>query len=288
MNVSRRGELLLFAATLCAASGWVTSKYVLYEMPNSMFVAGRFFIAATLLLPFCFQELKRISWSIFKNLIFVGALLAASINVWVHAVSTTNSLAEGAFIMSLAMIIAPLTQWLLLRQKPSSAFWVSLPLATVGMMFLTLKNGWNFDPSLGYFFLSSCLLSAHFVLNKRVSAQLSALPSICIQMFVVAISGAILYVIDGAPSIEVSTSGWFYFALATLLATTMRYLTQTIGQGTTSIATASLIMILEPIWTLLMSVALFGSHLSTTDTLGGALILLSLYVYVKRSSRHGN
>ncbi|WP_117232894.1 DMT family transporter [Vibrio maerlii] len=285
MNASRKGEILLLTATLFAAIGWVTSKYVLIEMPSNLFIAGRFFIASSLLLPFCFKELLKIPMIVLGNLIAIGLLLAASIHVWVYAVSITNSLAEGAFIMSLAMIIAPLTRWIILRKRPNIAFWLSLPMAVAGMMFLTLTKGWNVDESLGYFFLSSSLLSIHFVLNKKTSAEVSPLPSICIQMLVVGATGGILYVIEGMPHIQVSNATWVYFAIATLLATALRYLTQTVGQHKTNIETASLIMILEPIWTLIMSMTLFGEPLTLFKTLGSGLIILSLYSYITISSK---
>lgn len=285
MQRSMKGEWLLLTATLFAAVGWVTSKYVLYEMPSNVFISGRFLIASSLLLPFCFRDIRQIAFPLFRKLILIGALLATSIHVWVYAVSITNSLAEGAFIMSLAMIIAPLTQWILLKVRPNAAFWLSLPIAIAGMMLLTLTNGWQFDESLGYFFLSSCVLSIHFVLNKGVSAQVSPLPSICVQMFVVGLSGLLLYVLEGMPSIDVSHSTWGFFALATLLATAMRYLTQTLGQHSTTIETASLIMILEPIWTLIMSFTLFEEQLTLSKSIGSVLIMASLYSYITLSNR---
>ncbi|MFM2577377.1 DMT family transporter [Vibrio fortis] len=285
MNTSRKGELLLLTATLFAAVGWVTSKYVLIEMPSNVFISGRFFIASALLLPFCFKELLKVRILVFGKLISIGILLAASIHIWVYAVSVTDSLAEGAFIMSLAMIIAPLTRWLILKERPNAAFWLSLPIAIAGMMFLTIAKGWNTDESLGYFLLSSSLLSLHFVLNKKASAEVPPLPSISIQMLVVGATGCIFYVLEGMPTIEVSNITWVYFSIATFLATALRYLTQTIGQHRTSIETASLIMILEPIWTLIMSMTLFGEPLTLFKALGAGLIILSLYSYITISSK---
>ncbi|SEG37942.1 DMT family transporter [Vibrio hangzhouensis] len=286
MHRSLKGEGYLFLATLFAAVGWVASKYVLQEMPSSSFIGGRFLIASTLLLPFCFRDIRQISKHLIWKLIAVGSLLALSIHVWVYAVSITQSLSEGAFIMSLAMIIAPLTRWLLFKQHPNRAFWLSLPIAVLGMMFLTLTNGWNIDVSQGYFLLSSCLLSVHFVLNKRASNVVSPLSSICLQMSVVGLSGLLLYLLDGAPSMEFSVNTWGWFIIATFIATALRYLTQTVGQHSANIEVAALIMILEPIWTLIMSVTLLGESLSLYKSLGSALIVLSLYLYI-RLSRHG-
>lgn len=282
---SVRGEWYLLIATLFAAVGWVASKYVLQEMASSAFIGGRFLIASGLLLPFCWKELRHISMTLTLKLSAIGILLALSIHVWVYAVSITKSLSEGAFIMSLAMIIAPLTRWVLFRQRPNRAFWLSLPIAIVGMVFLTLTNGWRIDISQGYFLLSSCLLSVHFVLNKRASSAASPLSSICLQMWVVGMSGLLLYLIHGAPSLFYSGNTWVWFAIATFVATALRYLTQTIGQHSANIEVAALIMILEPIWTLIMSVTLLGESLSGYKSLGSGLVVLSLYLYIRLSRR---
>ncbi|MGR5177472.1 DMT family transporter [Vibrio mediterranei] len=286
MHRSLKGEGYLFLATLFAAVGWVASKYVLQEMPSSSFIGGRFLIASALLLPFCYRNIREISTHLIWKLMAIGSLLALSIHVWVYAVSITKSLSEGAFIMSLAMIIAPLTRWLIFKQRPNRAFWLSLPLAIIGMVFLTLTNGWNIDVSQGYFLLSSCLLSVHFVLNKRASNVVSPLSSICLQMSVVGLSGLLLYLVQGAQPIEYSSHTWLWFTIATFIATALRYLTQTVGQHSANIEVAALIMILEPIWTLIMSVTLLGEILNPYKSIGSALIVLSLYLYI-RLSRHG-
>ena len=72
-----------------------------------------------------------------------------------------------------------------------------------------------------------------------------------------------------------------WFAASTVIATSLRYLMQTTGQFSVKIETASLIMILEPIWTLILSVGLLGEVLEPQKLLGGGVILLSLFVYTR-------
>jgi len=44
-------------------------------------------------------------------------------------------------------------------------------------------------------------------------------------------------------------------------------------------------MILEPIWTLLLSISMLGEEIKLQKLLGAAVIFLSLFVYVKLSRR---
>lgn len=280
-----RGELYLVLATLLAAIGWGSSKIVVLEVPGDIFIAARFLLAGLVLLPFCYKQLRILTQKQFVYLIGVGGVLSLSLQVWVHAVSITDSLAEGAFIMSLAMIIAPFTSWLLFRIKPTRAFWIALPVAIVGMMLLTLNNGWRIEKSQIVFLVASALLSIHFVLNKRSIKSVSPLLSICIQLFVVGVSGALYVQFNSHPLYEPSSHVWIWFTISTIVATALRYLVQTLGQFSVKIETASLIMILEPIWTLFISFMILNESIEQQKLIGGLVIFLSLFVYTKLSNR---
>ena len=223
------GEAYLLGATLLAAVGWIASKLVVLEMPGPLFIGVRFFIASLILLPFCFRLIRQLSWSQLLGIAGVGLILSGSLQVWVYAVSITDSLSEGAFITSLAMIIAPFVSWLIFRVKPNRAFWLSFPISIIGMLLLTLTNGWAFEESQIYFLLASIMLSLHFVMNKRVTNNVKPIASICIQLFMVGISGMAFAAMTGQPEFEITGSLVFWFTVSAVVATAIRYLLQTVG-----------------------------------------------------------
>lgn len=259
MNVkAMRGELYLLFATLLAGVGWIASKLVVLEMPGPVFIGVRFLVASLILLPFCIHHIRKLSLKQVLSLCGVGLLLSASLQVWVFAVSVTVSLSEGAFIMSLAMIIAPFVSWIFFRVKPNRAFWMSFPIAVIGMLLLTLGNGWNVEQSQIYFLLASMLLSVHFVMNKRVITNIKPIASICVQLFVVGVSGLAFASMTAQPEFEITKTLVFWFIVSAVIATSIRYLLQTVGQHSVNMEVAALIMILEPVWTLLLSVSVLG------------------------------
>ena len=280
-----RGEIHLVLATLLAAIGWIASKLVITGIPGDIFIAARFLIASFILLPFCYKNVFRLSYQQVLAVCGVGLMLTLGIQVWIYAVSITNSLSEGAFIMSLAMIIAPFTAWLFFREKPNRAFWLALPMAIIGMMLLTLSNGWQVESSQWCFLLSSALFSVHFIFNKRVTRSVKPLVSIYLQLLTVGIVSFIYVVLTQDIQFELSNTVIFWFMVSTLIATSIRYLFQSVGQFSVKIETAALIMILEPIWTLLLSMSLLGEKVELQKLLGAAVIFLSLFIYVKLSRK---
>jgi drug/metabolite transporter (DMT)-like permease len=280
-----RGKIFLLLATMLAAVGWIASKLVILEMPGEVFIAARFLMASLILLPFCYQQIYALRPKQIAALGGVGMVLAASIEVWVHAISISNTLSEGAFIMSLAMIIAPFISWLLFNVKPNRIFWITLPIACIGIMLLTITTGWEVEKSQWFFLLSSALLSLHFVLNKQVLNTTRPLTSICVQLFMVGIVGCVVMIVVSPERFELNVHVLFWFAVSTVIATSLRYLLQTVGQFTVKIETASLIMLLEPIWTLVLSISVLDEVVEMQKLLGGGVILLSLFIYIKYSKR---
>ncbi|WP_394202996.1 DMT family transporter [Shewanella waksmanii] len=280
-----RGIIYLLISTLLAALGWVASKFVVNHMPGDLFLGIRFLLAALILLPFCFKRLLQLPWRQTMTIFGVGVFLGLALQVWVHAVTISDSLSEGAFIMSLAMIIAPLVSWLLFQVKPNRSFWFALPVSMLGMALLTLSGGWQMEASQVYFLLAAALLSIHFVLNKNVASRLPALLSICIQLFAVGLVGFVVAGYSEPAVIDYSFDLLFWFIISTVLATSARYLLQTMGQFTVKLETAALIMILEPVWTMLLSITMLGEQLAWQKLLGAGLIMLSLVSYIKLSRR---
>lgn len=281
-----RGELYLLFATLCAAVGWLASKFVLQEISSGAFIAGRFILASLLLLPFCYRRLRVLPSILLVKSALVAVLLASSIHIWVYSVRITNNLSEGAFIMSLAMIIAPLTRWLILNVRPNRAFWLSLPVAILGMVLLTLKNGWHIDISQWYFLLSSFLLSIHFVLNKHLSDEIDSYSSICIQMLFVGMTGILLFLVEEKTNSNISEPVIIWFLVSVFIATSLRYLVQSLGQYKVKPEVSSLIMILEPVWTLILSLIILGESFGMQKLLGAAVIVLSLVTYILVSKKY--
>ena len=71
--------------------------------------------------------------------------------------------------------------------------------------------------------------------------------------------------------------GWA--VLAILLITNARFLLQTTAQKRCAIGNAAMIMVLEPVWTVILSVGLLGETFTWQKMVGGGLILIAILIY---------
>ena len=115
----RHAELLLLAVTVIAAFGWIFSKEAIEHLPAFGFIGLRFLLASLCLLPFCYRDLSQVKPIVLLKAFFVGSLLGCALLLWIYAVSISETLGEGAFIMTLSKLFVPLVAWSLFDDKPA-------------------------------------------------------------------------------------------------------------------------------------------------------------------------
>ena len=279
LNSEHKATLVLVLTTMIAALGWIFSKEAIAGLPPFGFIGLRFTLASLCLLPLCYKPLKAASGKDIRAAAGVGIILSGALMCWIHAVSISDTLGEGAFIMSLSMLLVPVIAWALFRQRPRRVFWVSLPIAATGLGFLSLSGGWQESSSQLWFLGAALMLALHFNINSKYSQRLPVLLLTCIQLMVTGLVGLTMSSIFETKPPQVSADIWVWFALSTLLATSLRYVMQTLGQKFVPTGNAALIMLLEPIWTVVLSLLWYREVLSSNQLLGCGLILLSLLLY---------
>ncbi|MEF1291078.1 DMT family transporter [Vibrio sp. M260118] len=279
MNAETKAAWVLFMTTALAGLGWIFSKEAIQGLPPFGFVGLRFLVASICLLPLCHKRFRELTKQLLLQAIGGGCILALALLTWVYAISISETLGEGAFIVSLSMIIVPIIAWVLYKERPKRAFWISMPIAVMGLAMLSLADGWKGSLGQFWFLANACLLALHFNVNSKLAQKVPVLLLTCIQLFVTGVLAAIASLLFETFPESVETSIWGWFALSALLATSLRYVMQTLGQKGCNPANAALIMLLEPIWTVVLSVAWYGEQLSRNKLIGCALILLALIFY---------
>lgn len=284
MKSHKRADFILILATLLAAAGWIFSKEAIQGLAPFQFVGLRFLLASLCLLPFCYKDIRKLNITDLLKTVGVGCLLGTSILLWIYAISVSDTLSEGAFIMSLAMLFVPLVAWPLFKIAPSRIFWISLPIAIVGLMLLSLSNGWQQSSSQLWFIFSATMLAIHFNCNSRSAQRIPPLSLTCIQLFVTGSLGIFASATTEVWPQQVGSDIWAWFAMSVLIATSLRYLMQTIGQKHSIAANAAIIMVLEPIWTVILSILWYDEPMPINKILGCMLIFISLFIYRRWSS----
>lgn len=283
MLPERRGDMFILTATLLASAGWLFSKEALDGLPPAGFVGWRFLLAALLLLPFCYRHLRSTAPTLLLKAAAIGLVMTLNLIFWIQAISHSEGIGEGAFIMSLAMLMVPPLAWLIFKERPQRQFWLALPIAVLGLFFLTMGNGLSLSLSQLLFLLASLSLAMYFNLNSRFARRVHPMALTCIQLAVTGIMHLLYSGLFEQWPEQILPVTWGWFAASVLLATSLRFVFQSMGQKYSHVANAALIMMLEPIWTVLISVFWYHEPMPAEKIFGCLLILLALLSYRSRN-----
>ncbi|ELX8378890.1 DMT family transporter [Providencia vermicola] len=286
MQPQRKAEVFLVLTTFIAAWGWVFSRESVQGMPIFAFLGSRFLLAAVILLPFCLGKRNRIQLQQIPSILMTGGWMALNLVLWIYAVATTDSLGEGAFIMSLAMLFVPLVGWVLLKIRPTRYFWQALPVAVLGLACLTLFKGQIQFKSSQLWFLAAAIVQAiYFCYTSVYARSVPILPLTTIQLACTGIVGLMLsFFLEEWPT-TIATSTLMWFIASVVIATSLRFILQLIGQKNTTAANAAIIMILEPVMTVFVAAIWYHERMPAIQILGCILILSALFYYRWRSFR---
>ena len=278
--MNRTPLLLMVLVTLLAAAGWLFSKEAIRELPPAAFIGSRFLLAALLLLPLAWLREPPPTRAQLVRAAGCGTLLGASLLLWVTAISQSDALGSGAFIMSVATLMAPLAAWAAFRAKPGRHYWLTLPIAVAGLLLLSSSTHWGVSLSLFWFLAAATTLGIQLAVHRHFAQSIAPTWLTCIQLAMTGLLGTLLSLLTKQwPEAGVSNGIWGWFAASVLIATTLRYwlLTHALSKMTT--AHAALMMLLEPIWTLLLSTLFYSEPLGGAKLAGAGLVLGALVLY---------
>ncbi|MFQ2046754.1 DMT family transporter [Aeromonas veronii] len=278
--MNRTPLLLMVLVTLLAAAGWLFSKEAIRELPPAAFIGSRFLLAALLLLPLAWLREPQPTRAQLARAAGCGTLLGASLLLWVTAISQSDALGSGAFIMSVATLMAPLAAWGAFRAKPGRHYWLTLPIAIAGLLLLSSSTHWGVSLSLFWFLAAATTLGIQLAVHRHFAQSIAPTWLTCIQLAMTGLLGTLLSLLtEQWPEAGVSHGIWGWFAASVLIATTLRYwlLTHALSKMTT--AHAALMLLLEPVWTLLLSTLFYNEPLGGAKLAGAGLVLGALVLY---------
>jgi drug/metabolite transporter (DMT)-like permease len=272
-----KADLLLLAATVVAAAGWIFSREALAGFPPLMFMALRFTGAGLLLSVIGRTGLRRLTAQQWRQSAYVGVLFGIAMVFWIMGLKMTQHIGVGAFLCSLGLVLVPLIT-LFFGERSSLSVYLAIPIAIAGLACLSLDSHFNLGPAELCFLMAALFLALMFVLNSHAAAKIPALPLTAIQLLVTGLITAICSTVaeDWQFSQPLNIWGWFFASL--LIATSLRFLIQTRGQGMAPPSHSAIIMTLEPVWTALLASVWFAERMTTMQLAGCGLIFAAMLV----------
>jgi len=278
------GNMLLLLTAIIWGFAFVAQRTGMEYIGPFTFNGIRFIVAGVALIPVIaiFSKNDKHTQTVegkktlLKGGIYSGvALFLASSLQQIGLVYTTAG--KGGFITSLYVVIVPIIG-LFLREKIKKSMWISVMLATVGLYLLSV--GPNFTINFGDFLVLLCAIgfAFHIIIINQFSNKVDSVKMSCIQFFVAGILSIPIFLVTEDINIQNIISSWMPILYAGVLSGGVAYTLQIVGQKYTDPVSASLLLSLESVFSVIGGILLLQEFISTKELIGCAIMFIAIVI----------
>ncbi|MGB9666733.1 MAG: DMT family transporter [Candidatus Cryosericum sp.] len=269
---ARRSELLLLLAVLLWSTTFAVMKESLASISPALLVLIRFAIAAAVVYV-AFRRRIDFSWSNLLKGLAIGIPEYLGFMLQVTGLTMTTA-SKNAFITGLCVVVAPVLSFVFLHEQRSWKVIAALAAAVAGLWIIsfgfTLHVG---TMGMGDFLtlLSALAFGVQVFMIHLFSDHESFYATTFFQLLAVAVC-SLAYALLTRQTLVVNPVSWPSLLYLAFFTTVITLLLQNRFQHDVTVAKASIIYSLEPVFATLLAVLFIGEHMGPTIIAGGVLL----------------
>jgi drug/metabolite transporter (DMT)-like permease len=269
---TRKSELLLLLAVVLWSTTFVVMKDSLRSISPALLVLIRFAIASAVVYAL-FRHRIAFTWRNLLKGLAIGIPEYLGFMLQVTGLTMTTA-SKNAFITGLCVVIAPIMSFLFLRENRSWKVLLALVLAVDGLWIIsfgfTLRIG---GMGTGDFLtlLSAFAFAVQVFMIHLFSDHDSFYATTFFQLLAVAVC-SLAYTLLTKQTLAVNPVAWPSLLYLALFTTVITLLLQNRYQHDVTVAEASVIYSLEPVFATLLAALLIGERMGPAALVGGILM----------------
>jgi len=269
---TRRSELLLLLAVVLWSTTFVVMKNSLRSISPALLVLIRFAIASAVVWVL-FRRRIEFTWQNLLKGLAIGIPEYLGFMLQVTGLTMTTA-SKNAFITGLCVVIAPVMSFLFLRENRSWKVVLALILAVNGLWIIsfgfTLRIG---GMGMGDFLtlLSAFAFGVQVFMIHLFSHRDSFYSTTFFQLLAVAIC-SLAYALVTKQTLVVNAASWPSLLYLAFFTTVITLLLQNRYQHDVTVAEASVIYSLEPVFATLLAALFIGERMGPAALVGGLLM----------------
>lgn len=273
----RKAIFVLVSVALVRGASNTLMKMGVEELTPLSLVALRFGIAFLIMLIIFRKNVLQMDRRAMGESCWMGALLVLTFGFLMYGLRTTEA-STASFLTGISVVVVPILNLLLFRNKPQKQVWIAMMVAVAGIALLSLKDGLSIQSGAVLCILGAMFNAVYIVETSRFSAHSDPLLLGIWQLFwagIIAGVGAIFY--DGF-TMPSSPVGWVVVLGLALLCSAYGYVLQPVAQRYTDSNKAGFILASEPAFSLIFAFTILHEMFSLKEGLGALLVFLSILI----------
>jgi drug/metabolite transporter (DMT)-like permease len=267
---------------LLVSLGWSMStiliKLYMTELPSFHFLMARFFIGTVFILITSFDKVKEIKRSDIKIGSFLGILTFASYSLGVISLKYTTASKSG-FLVALSVLFIPIIETAIRKSSPSKYTIISVILSLFGLRLISGMNGTGFNIGDILSIGAAVAYTIYILMLDRFGNDKDDFVLTFVQLSVVTIASFVGACFEGFNLPQLYSNFWPILFIG-IFATGMSLLLQTKAQKVASSESVGIILLGEPLFTLVMAYFILQEKILLGGLIGASLLLFSLVIAI--------
>lgn len=286
MNARHQLQLKLAPwALLAVAAAWgaafVVMKPAIERQSVNSFLATRFVVAVAVMILLRPSVLQKFNKEMILKGSLAGFFLGTGYIFQTLGLARTGAAITG-FVTGLYVVLTPLIAAVFLKEKIKAFTWFCVVLATIGLALLSLR-GWSVGIGEALVFVSAIAFAAHIVTLSKWSLGFDAYALTIVQLSICALLTGVISIGQGYEK-PTDSGVWGVVIFTAVIATAVAFIVQTWSQAHMSSTKVAVILTMEVVFAALFAVAFGGESLTLQVSIGGAMVLLAMYLIVTKET----
>jgi drug/metabolite transporter (DMT)-like permease len=272
-------------ALLAVSASWgmafVVMKDAIERQSVNNFLFSRFLLAVLVMLALKPSVVKKFDRDLVITASSAGVFLGLGYIFQTLGLARTGAAITG-FVTGLYVVITPLLAYFFLKEKLNKLIWGCIFLATIGLGLLSIRG---FSVGIGEMLVlaSAFFFGAHIIALGKWSSGRDVYAMTVVQLAMCALLSGIASIPEGY-SAPPDSGVWAVVIFTAVVCTAVAFVVQTWSQAHMTTTKVAVILTMEVVFAAVFAMIFGGERLTLQATIGGMLVLLSMFIIVLKSS----
>ena len=283
MNKQLQANFLIVLVALFWGSTYFLTKMAVAELELFNLTALRFGTAFIITALFFFKRIRNADRTVIKYSIILGVLAVIAVLSMTFGVQYTTA-SNAGFLISLSVVMIPLISVVVLKKRIKAKLLLSVILATIGIVCLTLNEQLTINKGDILCILCATSFAVQVLIMERIPKSADSVAIGALQLGITAVVNFILsFVVNFILSFFLENftvprdfKVWGVIVILGVFCTAFCYIIQIYALKNTSAIQAGIILSLEPVFSAIFAYIFLGELLSKQGYIGAILLFISV------------
>ena len=275
MNKQLQANFLIVLVALFWGSTYFLTKMAVAELEPFNLTALRFGTAFIITALFFFKRIRKADRTVIKYSIILGVLAVIAVLSMTFGVQYTTA-SNAGFLISLSVVMIPLISVVVLKKKIKAKLLLSVVLATIGIVCLTLNEQLTINKGDILCILCATSFAVQVLIMERIPKSADSVAIGTLQLGITAVVNFILSFFLENFTVPSDLKVWGVIVILGVFCTAFCYIIQIYALKNTSAIQAGIILSLEPVFSAIFAYIFLGELLSKQGYIGAILLFISV------------